>query len=903
MLNRIPWTCLVALCLPTTPLPAAAPVWQWSIDVAGDVSAETGALPRAFLWIPEDCQRVRAVVVAQHNIEEELILEHPRFRRQLQELGIAAIWISPPLDHVFRFDLGTGQRFDGMMDALAAESGYLELKHVPVVPIGHSAAASFPWNFAAWNPVRTLAAISISGQWPYWSDPSMPDWGDRTIDGVPGLVTMGEYEWAEERADEGLRQRAAHAMVPLTMLAEPGAGHFDVSATKIEFLSLYLRKVCEHRLWAEDAADTPAPLRPIDPSREGWLVERWHRDAPPKHAAAPVARYTGNPNDAFWCFDEELARAVEVVGARDRGKQTQLLGFEQAGKAAPQDAKTHQQVTLQFLPNDDGTTFELRGTFLAAVPPGRPERWTGKDAGTSIDHGNDPQAIEISRICGPVRRLDSRRFAVRFDRLGFNNRKRGGEIWLVAEHPRDARFRRSVQQALMRIPITNDSGQAQHVTFPKIEDCASDAGPIQLRATSSSGAAVQYYIVSGPAEVHGDVLHFTTIPPHSRLPMKVTVVAYQWGRSRPPLLQSAEPVEQSFWVNRAPFAKPFVHPGLLHTRADLDRMRQRVAAGAEPWRSGFEQLANHWQSQADYELLGPHPRVVRDPRESLFNTAMVADGNAAYQNALMWCIIEEEAHARKAIEILNAWAYTLQEMDGRDVQLGAGLNGFKFVNAAELMRATHPKWSNSEVARCQRMFKQVIYPPIKDFATFANGNWDGACIKTIMAIGVFCDDRAIFERGVDYYYHGAGNGRLTHYVVNNTGQCQESGRDQGHAQLGLGQLAEACEIGWNQGLDMYGASNNRLLAGFEYTAKYLLGHNVPFVKHTDTTGKYTAEGISPRGRNRIRPIYEMVRGHYENRGGLDVPHTRAVADRIRPEGPAHAADHPGFGTLLFYQGH
>ncbi len=45
------------------------------------------------------------------------------------------------------------------------------------------------------------------------------------------------------------------------------------------------------------------------------------------------------------------------------------------------------------------------------------------------------------------------------------------------------------------------------------------------------------------------------------------------------------------------------------------------------------------------------------------------------------------------------------------------------------------------------MLKEAVYPPIKDFATFANGNWDGECIKTMMAIGVFCDDQEMFNRG------------------------------------------------------------------------------------------------------------------------------------------------------------
>jgi hypothetical protein len=346
-------------------------------------------------------------------------------------------------------------------------------------------------------------------------------------------------------------------------------------------------------------------------------------------------------------------------------------------------------------------------------------------------------------------------------------------------------------------------------------------------------------------------------------------------------------------------ARPFVHPGLLHGREDLERVKGKVAAGAEPWKAGFAKLSADAPSRADWRLRGPFEVVTREPGNTLHNQEMVLDGNAAYQNALMWCITGDEAHARKAVEILDAWAGRLKKMDGKDVQLAAGLNGFKFVNAAELMRHTYPKWGAKEVAQCERMFREAVYPPIKDFATFANGNWDGACLKTIMAIGVFCDDRAMFDRAVAYYRNGEGNGRITHYVVNEAGQCQESGRDQQHAQLGLGQLAEACEIAWQQGVDLYGEADDRLLKGFEYTARYNLGEAVPFVTWVDTTGKYRWKTISDQGRGKLRPVYEMVLNHYAGRRGIDAPSTRKAAEKTRPEGAASGADHPGFGTLMF----
>jgi hypothetical protein len=110
---------------------------------------------RAFLWVPPDCRLVRGVVVAQDNMQERSILEDPRFRRTLSDLGFAEVWVSPPFDHLFRFTEGAGETFDGIMQELAASSGYAELQFAAVVPMGHSAAASWPYYFATWSPGRT----------------------------------------------------------------------------------------------------------------------------------------------------------------------------------------------------------------------------------------------------------------------------------------------------------------------------------------------------------------------------------------------------------------------------------------------------------------------------------------------------------------------------------------------------------------------------------------------------------------------------------------------------------------------------------------------------------------------------------------------------------------------------
>ena len=349
--------------------------------------------------------------------------------------------------------------------------------------------------------------------------------------------------------------------------------------------------------------------------------------------------------------------------------------------------------------------------------------------------------------------------------------------------------------------------------------------------------------------------------------------------------------------------KAFVHPGLLHSMKDLNRMKEMVAQNKEPWNSGFEVFKASPYSSAGWQ---PHP-AEHVERSLLIGYSknireLEKDVCAAYQNALMWTITGDEAHAKTAVEIINAWSKKLKVFDGTDVELGAGICGFKLVNAAEIMRYTYPEWSKADIKQCQQMFKKVFYPPIQHFALWAHGNWDLACMKEMMAIGVFCDDHAMFDKAVHFYYAGPGNGSLTHYIVNENGQCQESGRDQPHCQLGIGHLSEMCEIGWTQGLDMYSAVNNRLLKGFEYTAKYNLGEEVPFEPYTDISGRFPATQISTNGRGQLRSIYEMVLNHYANRVGLSADqykYTKQAADKLRPEKAGFNADNPGFGTLLF----
>lgn len=516
---------------------AAAP-WQWSVEIKELISEETNAHPSAYLWIPENCKQVRAVIIGQHNMTEETIFEHSEFRKNMGKLGIAEIWITPGIDQRWDVTKGTQQIFETMMKNLSEVSGYTELEFAPVIPIGHSAMATYPWNFAAWNPERTLAVLSIHGDSPRTHltgyGRANLDWGTRTIEGIPSLMVMGEDEWWEDRLITSFDYRREYPNAPLSFLADAGHGHFDISDELIDYLSLFLKKTVEYRLPEHSSLDAPIQLIPVE-AKNGWLADRWRKNEKPTAEAASYDKYKGDKNHAFWYFDKEMADATEKYYANERGKTEQYIGFEQKGKLITFNPKSHVRMSPSFQPEADGVTFHLKAVYTDTL---RNEY--------SKEHSTHP--IRMSRICGPVEVVNDTTFTVRFYRMGLDNPKRTGGICLMASVKQDHKYRSAVQQVEIRIPYRNKEGISQRIIFPKLSDVKASVKKISLNGTADSGLPVYYYVKEGPAEIKGDKLVLTKIPPRAKFPVKVTVVAWQYGRSGEPKVQTAEAVEQSFYI-------------------------------------------------------------------------------------------------------------------------------------------------------------------------------------------------------------------------------------------------------------------------------------------------------------------------------------------------------------------
>jgi hypothetical protein len=152
----------------------------------------------------------------------------------------------------------------------------------------------------------------------------------------------------------------------------------------------------------------------------------------------------------------------------------------------------------------------------------------------------------------------------------------------------------------------------------------------------------------------------------------------------------------------------FVHPGGLHTQADLDRMRAKVAAGEHPWIDSWNALIANPKAQHTYKAKPLADLGVNRQRGS-------ADAVAAYLNALRWRIANDTRCADCAVKIWNEWAERVDVIHCRGNDGGLdGIATYEFALAGELLRG-YPDWKPEEVSRFKSMLINISTPVAKIF--------------------------------------------------------------------------------------------------------------------------------------------------------------------------------------------
>lgn len=415
----------------------------------------------------------------------------------------------------------------------------------------------------------------------------------------------------------------------------------------------------------------------------------------------------------------------------------------------------------------------------------------------------------------------------------------------------------------------------------------------------------------------------------------------------------------------------------LYTEADFTRVKTSLDNGSAPAavKEEFENLKKSSYASKNYTAT-PHQQIVRgDPTGTIENkqnyTDAMRDAAAAYQQTLLWRLTGDEDYAKNAMNILMAWAGTCTEITSNDADynLAAGAQGYTFANAAQMLTA-YSGWSAGQ----QDIFKSWIKNLFGGVnRTFLDGhakgtgfqqahrnveqslwdehywsNWDMVTLSSYLAIGILCQDNAIVNYVVNYFYDGTGNGMIkklvrgTHQDPLGTGeliaQNQESGRDQGHAQMSTAVCLHLCQMAWSlyQGnpnvkeLDFFSAEDNAVLHMAEYVALSNLrdgtdnannvgtflvtAQQMPFAEYHHCPGS-TASGddndhiqLSEEQRGGARPGWEIVVNRYKT----DNAYSKRLAEKIRPEGGAGeplnrygnnsgAFDQIGWNTLMLYQ--
>jgi hypothetical protein len=363
-------------------------------------------------------------------------------------------------------------------------------------------------------------------------------------------------------------------------------------------------------------------------------------------------------------------------------------------------------------------------------------------------------------------------------------------------------------------------------------------------------------------------------------------------------------------------ASTFRHPGVLVNREQLDFVKAKIAAGAEPWASAFTLAKN-----SKYGALNYAPSPIADvdcgpySNPNVGCSAEQGDVIAAYTQALLWYFTGNESYAKNAVAILNAWSSTLTMHTNSNAPLQSAWCGSVFPRAAEIIRYTYSGWVKADIDRFASLLRTAYLPYVIKGAANDNGNWELSMAEASMAIGVFLDDPATFSEAVSmwrkrvpaYIYlqsdgpmpvpppggNKTSSQALIAYWQGQSmfvdGLGQETCRDFGHLTFGFAAIVNAAETARIQGLDLYAEQAKRITTGFEFNAQFLDGVAAP---------AWLCGGTLNLPGN---PTWEIGDNEYVNREGMSLPHTLDVILKNRPSSANHhiaweTLTHAGVGS-------
>ncbi len=493
-----------------------------------DGSTSKGTL---YLWVPEDCKKLRGLVILCTNVPEHMLAGHAAIRETCAANDLGLIWSVPTFWNFAKTAKGQEATnvafFQELLDGLAKSSGYEEVATVPWLPVGESGHLLMVAGLIDHKPERCIAGICVKNPH-YLKDRTVPllwtlgtgqEWGQLANDFRKAWKDQAESPkgWGKGRAEIGW---------PLSAAVEAGTGHFYCSDEMAALFGKYITDAAHARL----SDDGSPALKPVD--LNAGVLANLPLPGIEDTAIIPYADATPDQIKRPWFFTEDLAKMAQEVTRANWNAECQVPGFV-AGDNCVVKPFSFNSVTEIAVTTD--SEFGITSALLDTIPEG----FVG--AGEKL--ATTPGAPVVEWICGPVAPAGEGKFRVSLDRTW----KTGAACYLIARKDGTASVRRSVQPAMVKL-LENKEGTPQVITFEKIPDVAAGTESVPLVAKSDSGLPVNFFVVSGPAVVKDGKLVFTKIPPRSRLPLDVTVAAWQWGKSSEPKVKAAGIVRQTFHI-------------------------------------------------------------------------------------------------------------------------------------------------------------------------------------------------------------------------------------------------------------------------------------------------------------------------------------------------------------------
>ena len=363
---------------------------------------------------------------------------------------------------------------------------------------------------------------------------------------------------------------------------------------------------------------------------------------------------------------------------------------------------------------------------------------------------------------------------------------------------------------------------------------------------------------------------------------------------------------------------PLQHPCMLHSQEDINFVKNNLVAS--PWKEAYEHLQQSNYAQTSFQehtsmlLDGYLKRMDQKNWSGTYAdysnyTGLMYDAAAAYQLALRYNLSGDTQYADAAVNILNAWkdnckgflklpGYVDSIPDPNEFLME--IQAYQMANAGELLR-NYEGWQSQDFEGFKSWMKNTFYSVAIQYLKNHQGgqgtqhawlNWDLANLTSVLSIGILCDDNYMINFAINYYKNEDGffseNGNVLNAIPfihqdpdsdELLGQCQESGRDQGHGTLCVSLLGVFCQMAYNVGEDLFAYDNYRALAMAEYVGKYNLLKDEAYKRggtyavddfaYDSETFPYTAytnpswsnPKISADGRGTKRPAWELFYGY------------------------------------------